>query len=121
MKSSIFNLLVQSAKNKLTLLGMSNAQLKQLEESGKPDPTTTFYITSNGYITVLDVRQGDYVMQGGTILQLADLSTLWAETQVFTSQFSHFQQIASAIVRIPELGGEAIQGRISFVNPEIVP
>jgi Cu(I)/Ag(I) efflux system membrane fusion protein len=100
---------------------MSSAQIAKLEKAGKPNPTTTFYSTGNGYITELDVRQGDYVMEGGTIVQIADLSTLWAEAQVYTSEFSQFRQNASAIVRIPELGDEAIKGRISFVNPEIVP
>ncbi len=116
-----FNSLLQSAKNKLTLWGMSSAQITQLEQAGKASLTTTFYSTGNGYITALDVRQGDYVMEGGIIVQLADLSTLWAEAQVYTSQFSQFSQNASVIVRIPELGDEAINGTISFVNPEIVP
>ncbi|MDQ3019034.1 MAG: efflux RND transporter periplasmic adaptor subunit [Bacteroidota bacterium] len=116
-----FNLLVQSSRNKLTLWGMTSAQITQLEQTGDANPTTTFYSTENGYITVLNVLQGDYVMEGGTIVELADLSTLWAEAQVYTSQFSHVQQNVSAIVRIPELGDEAINGRISFVNPETVP
>jgi len=116
-----FNSLVQSARNKLILWGISSDQIKQLEQAGKTDPSTTFYSTRNGYITVLDVRQGDYVMEGGTIVQLADLSTLWAEAQIYTSQFSQLKQDSSAIVRIPELGGETINGRISFINPEIVP
>ena len=116
-----FNSLLQSGRNKLTLWGMSNAQINQLAQSGKAATTTTFYSNANGYVTVLDVRQGDYVMEGGTIVQLADLSTIWAEAQVFTSQFSQFQRNASVTVRIPELGDEAINGTISFVNPEIVP
>jgi len=116
-----FNALLQSGRNKLTLWGMSNAQINHLAKSGKASATTTFYSNANGYITVLDVRQGDYVMEGGTIVQLANLSTIWAEAQVFTSQFSQFQKNASVTVRIPELGDEAINGTISFVNPEIVP
>ncbi|MEJ7738312.1 MAG: efflux RND transporter periplasmic adaptor subunit [Chitinophagaceae bacterium] len=116
-----FNSLLQSGRNKLTLWGMSSSQINQLAQSGKADPTTTFYSTSNGYVTELNVRQGDYVMEGGTIVQLADLSTIWAEAQVFTSQFSQFQQNAAVVVRIPALGDEAINSTISFVNPEIVP
>ena len=115
-----FNSLLQSGRNKLTLWGMSNAQINQLAKSGKASTTTTYYSNASGYITVLDVRQGDYVMEGGTIVQLADLSSIWAEAQVFTSQFSQFKQNTSVIVRIPELGDEAINGTISFVNPEIV-
>lgn len=116
-----FSALLQSAKNKLTLWGMSNSQIMQLEKAGKSTPLTSFYSTESGYITTLDVKQGYYVMEGGTIVQLADLSTLWAEAQVYTSQFSQFRPNASAIVRIPELGDEAINGKISFVNPEVIP
>lgn len=115
-----FNSLLRSGRNKLALWGMSSSQINHLGQSGKSATTTTFYSNANGYITVLDVRQGDYVMEGGTIVQLADLSTIWAEAQVFTSQFSKFQRNASVTVRIPELGNEAINGTISFVNPETV-
>ncbi len=116
-----FNSLLQSGKNKLTLWGMSNSQINQLARSGKAPSTTPFYSNANGYITALDVRQGDYVMEGGTIVRLADLTTIWAEAQVFTSQYSNFQQNDSVVVRIPEFGDEAIPATISFVNPEIVP
>lgn len=116
-----YNSLVQSSQNKLKLWGMSSAQITQLVRSGIANSTTTVYSTGSGYITVLDVRQGDYVMEGGTIVQLADLSAVWAEAQVFTTQFSQLQQNASVTVRIPELGDEEINGTISFVNPEIVP
>ncbi len=116
-----FNSLLQSGRNKLTLWGMSNTQINQLARSGKASSTTTYYSNASGHITVLDVRQGDYVMEGGTIVQLADLSSIWAEAQVFTSQFSQLRQNSSVTVRIPELGDKAINGTISFVNPEIVP
>ncbi len=69
-----FNSLLQSTRNKLLLWGMSNAQITQLEKDAKANPTTTFYSTYSGYITVLNVQQGDYVMEGGTIVELADLS-----------------------------------------------
>lgn len=115
-----FNSLVQSTRNKLTLWGMSSNQIMKLEQAGKVEPTTSFYSTGKGYITVLDVRQGDYVAEGGTIVQLADLSTLWVEAQVYSSELSNFRQNASAQVRIPELGDLSINGKISFVNPEIV-
>lgn len=115
-----FNSLVQSTRNKLSLWGMSSSQITQLEQAGKTDPTTTFYSGSDGYITVLDVRQGDYVMEGGAIVQLADLSTLWAEAQVYSSELSNFRQDAAALVRIPEFGDQAIEGKVNFVSPEIV-
>ncbi|WP_416440022.1 efflux RND transporter periplasmic adaptor subunit [Phnomibacter sp. MR] len=116
-----FDQLIQSAKTKLLLWGLSEAQIAELAKSRKTAPTTTFYSTATGFITQLDIREGDYVMEGGTIVKLANLSTLWAEAQVFTSQLSAVDNNSMTIVQIPEFDNLEIQGRIEFVNPEINP
>lgn len=116
-----FDQLLQSAKNKLLLWGMSEAQIAELLRNKKASPTTTFYSNAAGYITSLDLREGDYVMDGGTIVKLADLSRLWAEAQVYTSQLSAIDLKGLAVVQLPDLGGREIKGSIEFVNPEINP
>ncbi len=116
-----FDQLLQSAKNKLLLWGMTEAQIIELGKNKKATPTTTFYSTASGYITTLDIREGDYVMEGGTIVDLADLSTLWAEAQVYTSQLSEIDVKGIATVKFPDIDGKEINGHIEFVNPEINP
>ncbi len=125
-----FDQLLQSAKNKLLLWGMNEAQVVELEKNKKARPNgssvqgnsnTTFYSTASGYITQLDIREGDYVMEGGTIVKLADLSSLWAEAQVYTSQLAEIDKSSIATVQLPDFDGKEIKGRIEFVNPEINP
>lgn len=116
-----FNTLIQSARNKLLLWGMTQTQIEQMEQAGKPELTTTFYSPNSGYIMALAVRQGDNIMAGSTVVQLADLSSLWAEAQVFTTQFSEFQANTPVTVRVPAFENEVIMGKITFINPEIVP
>jgi Cu(I)/Ag(I) efflux system membrane fusion protein len=113
--------LIQSAKNKLLLWGMTGGQIEKLARDGKATPTTTFYSNESGYITDLEIREGDYVMEGGTIVKLADLSSLWAEAQVYTSQLSAINRSSIATVQLPDLDGKEIKGRIEFINPEINP
>nr|WP_294907958.1 efflux RND transporter periplasmic adaptor subunit [uncultured Lacibacter sp.] len=116
-----FDQLLQSAKNKLLLWGMSEAQINELAKTKKPTATTTFYSPAAGTITTLDIREGDYVMDGGTIVKLADLSGLWAEAQVYTSQLAAIDVNGTATVQFPDMDGLSINGRIEFVNPEINP
>lgn len=116
-----FDQLLQSAKNKLLLWGMSETQIKELERIKKTSALTTFFSTASGYITAMEIREGDYVMEGGTIVKLADLSTLWAEAQVYTSQLAAIDVNGTATVHIPDVEGKEIKGRIEFVNPEINP
>ena len=93
-----FDLLLQAAKNKLLLWGMNEAQIEELEKTKKAKSTTTFYSTATGYITQLDIREGDYEMEGGSVVKLADLSTLWAEAQVYTSQMAEIDRSSIANV-----------------------
>ena len=116
-----FGQLIESAKNKLLLWGMSESQVEQLAKNRKATPTTTFYSTASGFITTLDIREGDYVMEGGTIVKLADLSSLWAEAQVYTSQLAEIDRNSIATVQLPDFDGKEIKGKIEFVNPEINP
>jgi Cu(I)/Ag(I) efflux system membrane fusion protein len=113
--------LAQSAKNKLLLWGMTESQIAALATTGKTANTTSFYSSVGGTITELDVKEGDYVAEGGTIVKLAGLSNLWVEVQVYTSQLSRFNSAATVNVQFPDLPGKILQGKISFVNPEIDP
>ncbi|HUZ59286.1 MAG TPA: efflux RND transporter periplasmic adaptor subunit [Hanamia sp.] len=113
--------LVESAKTKLLLWGMTNAQITRLGQSKQVPTHTTFYSTQSGYITSLNANEGDYVMEGGTVLQLADLSTLWAEAQVYTTQMSFINRGENASVQIPDLNNQIINGKIDFISPEMNP
>jgi Cu(I)/Ag(I) efflux system membrane fusion protein len=114
-----FQQLLQSARNKLQLWGMSNAQINQLSKSKNAPTTTSFHSSASGYITSLDVREGEYVMEGGPVVHLADMSSLWVEAQVYTSELSKIDPNATATVQIPDMPGTQFKGKIEFVNPEI--
>ncbi|MEO6870315.1 MAG: efflux RND transporter periplasmic adaptor subunit [Ginsengibacter sp.] len=116
-----FNRLVKSAKMKLLLWGMSEAQVNELGKTKKSTPLTSFYSNASGYITELPVMEGQYASEGMTIMKLADLSSLWAEAQVYASQLSTVDLSGNALVQIPDLPGKEWKGKIEFVNPEIQP
>ena len=116
-----FDQLLQSGKNKLLLWGMNETQIRELADNKKATPVTTFFSMANGYITELEIREGDYVMEGGTIVKLANVSTLWVEAQVYTSQLAEIKNNSIATIQLPGFEGKEIKGKIQFVNPEINP
>jgi len=115
-----FDQVIKSAKTKLILWGMSEAQVNALEKSNKAKLTTTVFSNQSGFITELNVQEGEYISEGGLIVQLADLSTLWAEAQVYTSQYSQINGNGLVTVQLPDIGKE-VKGKVEFVNPEISP
>jgi membrane fusion protein, copper/silver efflux system len=56
-------------------------------------------------------------MEGGTILQLTNLSTLWVEAEVYATQLSRIPRGAIASIEIP--GIYSSTGRIEFASPEL--
>jgi membrane fusion protein, copper/silver efflux system len=115
-----FKQLVESSRNKLLLWGMNADQIALLGKTKQASSITTFYSSASGTITAFESHEGDYIAEGGTILRLADLSSLWAEAQVYTSQLSMIDVKGKALVQLPELGKD-ISGQIELVNPEINP
>jgi len=115
-----FKQLVQSAKEKLLLWGMTPDQIALLAESKQSSPLTSFYSPASGTITTFEGHEGEYISEGGTILRLSDLSGLWAEAQVYTSQLSDIDAKGTVKVQIPFLGKE-VPGHIELINPEINP
>lgn len=113
-----YSQLLESARTKLLLWGMNQAQVKEIERTHKTHPTTTFYSNASGFIMSLDVLEGDYTMGGQSLMKLADVSSVWVEAQVYTSQLSQFDKNRPLVVRIPGLQQE-IPGKIEFVNPEV--
>lgn len=114
-----FDRIIESALNKLRLYGMTDRQVNALKSQQQAQPVTTFYSGENGYVTSVDATEGGYVMEGGAIIQLADLSSLWVEAQVFAGQLSQIAPGRSVQVEIPTAGIE-VAGRIDFINPELL-
>lgn len=54
-------------------------------------------------------------------MQLANLSTLWAEAQVYNTQMPLVRKGEQAVVRIPDMGNQLFKGKIDFINPETNP
>jgi membrane fusion protein, copper/silver efflux system len=116
-----YGAVVESAKTKLLLWGMTMTQIDKLSTGTPASTVTTFYSPQDGYVTAVNIQEGGYATEGAPIIQLADLSTLWAEAQVYTTQLSFFDKGDRVVVQIPDLGNLNIPGTIDFINPEIDP
>jgi membrane fusion protein, copper/silver efflux system len=115
-----FEDIIESARNKLRLWGMTNNQILSLDDENQTPVTTTFYSNESGYVTAIDVTEGGYITEGGNIIQLADLTSLWAEAQIYATEISQVPRAGTASVEVPQVG-LTIEGKIAFANPEISP
>lgn len=114
-----FSRLAEAARNKLLLWGMTEAQLQEIEQSGAPKNTVTFYSRYAGYVMEAPPAEGSYVAEGSTVLKLADLRTLWIEAQLYVTDLPFLAQTREASITLPYYPGRILSGKVSFVNPNL--
>jgi len=114
-----FDRLIESARMRLQLWGMTDAQIAELASSQPTSLLTTYYSPATGYVEDLPILEGQYVEEGSMIAGIIDLSTLWVEAQVYASQLPYIHNQDQVAISFPDLPGKKLEGRISFVNPEI--
>ena len=111
--------LIESAKNKLLLWGLTEEQIKKLEKEKQAKIINPIYSKVSGTITEIPFKEGDYINEGSTIFKLADLSTLWVEAQIYSNELDILQS-GEKLQVIPEaFPEEIIDGEIEFSNPEL--
>ena len=111
--------IINSVKNKLRLYGLSDNQIEKIENEELNSNLFKIVSPVSGVISNIDAKEGDYVMEGGSIYHVADYSNLWAETQVFIDDLSKIKENTLATVYFPGVAGLKTSGKISFVNPEL--
>lgn len=113
--------MLKSAKQKLLFFGLTNAQIESIKTKAEVSPYTIFYSTSSGYISEIVATEGSYMMEGSAVIKLADLNSLWLETQVNVNYAKNVHLGQNAKVVFPDFPDKNINARVSFINPEINP
>lgn len=113
--------MLQAAKQKLVFFGLSNAQIESLKTASAISPYTIFYSTASGTVSEISATEGSYVMEGSPILKLADLNSLWLETQVNVNYAKNLKLGQYASITFADYPDKTINAKVSFINPEINP
>ncbi|OPY06126.1 MAG: Cation efflux system protein CusB precursor [Syntrophaceae bacterium PtaU1.Bin231] len=109
--------LVEAAKKRLQRYDISEAQIRELEQTGKARRTLTIYSPANGYVVQKMVIQGMRVMPGEKLFDVADLSTVWVIADVYEYELSSIRVGEPASISLSYLPGKEFQSKIDYVYP----
>ncbi|PZX64425.1 efflux RND transporter periplasmic adaptor subunit [Hydrotalea sandarakina] len=109
--------LVNNAKNKLLLWGMSENAVAQLPLLKNIPLTTTFYSSVSGVITELPIVEGQYVNEGAPLFNIADLSTVYVDAQVYAVNELSIHQNDWVEIQLPQFPTVTMQGKVIAINP----
>ena len=109
--------LVASAKQRLMLFGVKESQIADLEKAGKPNIRLPIYTPLSGTVIEKMVQEGQYVTTGEVLFNIADLSKVWVEIDVFENEIPYVRVGQKVEIRSSGDQHVAVHGRISFVYP----
>jgi membrane fusion protein, copper/silver efflux system len=104
--------LVDAARQRLKLWDISDAQIRKIEESEKPIRTLTVYSPYGGYVLAKYVNQGQRVMPGEKLLDVADLSSVWISADIYEFELPLVKVGDPATVQLSYFPGKQFSTRI---------
>jgi Cu(I)/Ag(I) efflux system membrane fusion protein len=112
---------LKAARRKLSLWGLSDRQIADIEAAGASGPVLTILAPAGGTVIEKNVSEGEYVRVGQTLLTVADLSRVWVELEAYESDLIWLSEGAPIHFSVEAAPGAEFAGRISFVEPVVDP
>lgn len=113
--------LADAARERLALLGISDQQIRRLEQTGEANPRVTLYAPDSGIIWELGTRDGSAVSPGMTLFKFASLRNVWVNAEVPETQTALVMPGARVIARAAAYPERSFKGRVTLILPDVHP
>lgn len=109
--------LVEASRSRLHYFEMTDSQIEGIENSGEIKENTTIYSKYSGIVIKKYVNQGHWAMDGETIYDVADLSTVWVIANIYESEVKYIKTGQLAEITSGSYPGDVMVAKINFINP----
>jgi Cu(I)/Ag(I) efflux system membrane fusion protein len=113
--------LVDGARQRMRLAGMTDAQIKSVATSGKVQARFTVTAPIGGVVAELSARDGMTVAPGTPLFRINGLSTVWVNAEVPESLAAQVRPGSAVEARAPALAGTTFKGKVTAILPEVNP
>jgi Cu(I)/Ag(I) efflux system membrane fusion protein len=111
--------LLDAARQRMRLAGMSEEQIRLVESTGKVHPRLVVTAPVPGVIAELNAREGMTVVSGAPLFRINGLGTVWVNAEVPESQVALVRPGNTVEARATSAPGTTIKGRVSTLLPEV--
>ena len=111
--------LVDGARQRMRLAGMSAEQVRLVESSGKVHSRMTILAPVSGVVTELVAREGMTVMAGAQLFRINGISSVWVNAEVPENLAAKVRPGDAVEARAPALPGSVFKGRVGAILPEV--
>jgi len=109
--------LIESAKRRLHLWNVTDAQIDELQKTRKPQENLTLLSPFRGIVQSVPVDQGKGVKVGDMLVEVADLSVVWVWAEFYENELPMLKIGQKIDISAKSYPGEKFEGTISLINP----
>lgn len=113
------SVVAESARTRLNVLGMTEAEIRGIEERGEPRRLVTVVAPRSGVVLHRGVSVGTAVDPSTEIVTVADLSRVWVFAEVPEPDIPQLQKGTSATIEIAASGRPPFEARVEFLYPTL--
>jgi len=111
--------LAAAARKRLTLWDITDEQIERLAKTGQPERTVTLFAPASGWIIERDIAAGHRVTAGEQLMVLGDLSSVWADSDIFQSDLPHVKMGMPVELDLSAAPDMTFTGKVSFIAPSL--
>jgi Cu(I)/Ag(I) efflux system membrane fusion protein len=109
------------SRDKLKLLGVDEREIEQILREGKADVRLTVRSPADGRVIEKKVVEGARVEAGQTLFEVADLSAVWIEADIYERDITAIHPDQAVEATLDAFPDQIFQGQVSLVYPEVNP
>jgi Cu(I)/Ag(I) efflux system membrane fusion protein len=115
------DLLARASRQRLHLLGLSDAQIEAIARSGKPSEDLPVPSPASGFVIEKDVVEGAAVEPGMRLFRIAALNDVWVEADVYEGDLGHVRTGQNATVTLDYFPGRSYDAKVAYIYPYLDP
>jgi len=110
-----------ATRARLRLWGITDAQVAELEKSGKSQDRITIHSPASGLVVGKRIRAGDYLRAGDVPFTVVDDSEVWMQAEVFERDIGLVAEGQAVEILCEAYPGAPFRGKVSFIRPQVDP
>lgn len=109
--------LLEASRTRLHYWDLTDQQIKELEESGKVRKAITIYSPASGVVIKKAAFAGHYLKMGEHQYEIADLSTIWVDVDIYEYELPWVYQGMPAEMELAYIPGQRFKGKVLYIYP----
>jgi Cu(I)/Ag(I) efflux system membrane fusion protein/cobalt-zinc-cadmium efflux system membrane fusion protein len=113
--------LLKASRTRLSYWDLTDDQIDYIGQTANSRKTITVYSPASGVVIKKQAFEGHYVKAGEHQFEIADLSSIWVDVDVYEYELPWVRKGMSAEMELSYIPGKRFKGKVLFIYPFLEP